>query len=463
MKHNAKIKLFPITMLNVTAIVSLSSIAYMATIGLQSIVFYLIAAIFFLLPSSLICAELSSMMTQNNGGVFTWVRAGLGDQCGVIAMWLEWFNNVISFPVTISAIIASIAYLCFGSEIYNKSILSLAIIIVFWLITFFNFLPIKRVFYLNIIGAIFGMILPGILLMFGAIYYWYNGIMNIKYAGVHDFIPSFSLATYAILVKTLSSYSGIQSVAFHMRNIDQPQKNVPKAIFSSVLIIVALTIFSTCSLMVIIPVGEVNVLNGLVQGISKVLDVLGVGFMRPVVVFLVALGMLSSLSTWILGPARGMQEAAERKMFPRSFSGINRNGMPVNMLLIQVCIGTVITLVFLVMPSIYSAFALLIALTAQFTVLMWVMVFISAIRLRYIAPGYPRIFHVGARGSNFTLIMMVSFAIMSCLLGFISGLFPPAFSKVQTIWWYIILVLIADIIIISIPLLWVFIYKKRSQ
>jgi amino acid transporter len=450
-------------MLNITAIVSLSSIAYMATIGLQSIVFYLLAAFLFLLPSSLVCAELSSMMTQNNGGVFTWVKAGLGDRCGVIAMWLEWFNNVISFPVTISAIIASVAYLGFGSEIYNKSILSLAIIIVFWLVTFFNFLPIKKVFYLNILGAIFGMILPGVLLVIGAIYYWYNGATNIKYTGVHDFIPSFSLATYAILVKTLSSYSGIQSVAFHMKNIDQPQKNIPKAIFISVLIIVVLTILSTCSLIAIIPVGDVNVLNGLVQGISKVLDVMGLSFMRPVIVFLVALGMLSSLSTWILGPARGMQEAAEREMFPRSFSGKNKNGMPINMLLIQVCVGTVITLAFLVMPSIYAAFALLIALTAQFTVLMWIMVFVSAVRLRYIAPDYPRVFYVGSRGSNCGLIVMVSLAIIACLLGFVSGIFPPAFSKVQTIWWYIILVIMADIIIISIPLLWVFFYKQVNQ
>ncbi|EOA40930.1 APC family gamma-glutamate:GABA antiporter, partial [Francisella tularensis subsp. tularensis 79201237] len=39
-------------MLNISAIISLSSIAYMATIGLQSVFFYLIAAVTFLLPTS---------------------------------------------------------------------------------------------------------------------------------------------------------------------------------------------------------------------------------------------------------------------------------------------------------------------------------------------------------------------------------------------------------------------------
>ncbi|BCD89917.1 hypothetical protein fh0823_00560 [Francisella halioticida] len=83
---NKKISTLSLTMLNISAIISLSSIAYMATIGLQSIFFYLIAAVTFLLPTSLVCAELSSMITQNNGGVFSWVKAGLGEKAGMLAM-----------------------------------------------------------------------------------------------------------------------------------------------------------------------------------------------------------------------------------------------------------------------------------------------------------------------------------------------------------------------------------------
>lgn len=60
---NKKISTLSLTTLNISAIISLSSIAYMATIGLQSIFFYIIAAITFLLPTSLICAEPSSMIT----------------------------------------------------------------------------------------------------------------------------------------------------------------------------------------------------------------------------------------------------------------------------------------------------------------------------------------------------------------------------------------------------------------
>ena len=462
MQDKKKLSLLSLTMLNITAIISLSSIAYMATIGLQSITFYLVAAVMFLIPSALVCAELSSMMTENNGGIFTWVKEALGEKAGMVAMWLEWFNNAISFPGTISAAVASVAYVGFRSVMGSGVELWLIMVIVFWIVTLFNFLPMKRVVILNVVGAIFGMILPGVLLVSGAIYYILHGQSHITYHGLQDLVPVASLATFALLVKTLSAYSGIQSVAFHMKNIDHPRKNIPISMLVATVIIVSLTILATVSLMVIIPVDKVNVLNGLVQGISAVLATIGLKSMEPVVALLVGLGMLAAISTWILGPARGMQEAAEQQLFPKIMAGQNKAGMPVNMLMIQVFVGMVLSSVFLVMPSIYSAFALLIALTSQFTVLMWSMVFISAIRLRYTQSDRERIFHIGPRGKNWVLILVVVMAVTACALGFVSGLFPPGFSRVKSIGWYIMLIAIADIIIILIPLSWVWLHHRRN-
>ncbi|RUS69539.1 hypothetical protein EGW08_022703, partial [Elysia chlorotica] len=355
--------------------------------------FYVIAAITFLVPTALICAELSSMITKNNGGVFSWVKAGLGEKAGVLAMWLEWFNNVISFPSSVTALIATVAYVGFrgfAENTHTSFMFWLVMVATFIAISIFNFLPMKRVVILNVIGAIFGMIVPGILLISGAIYFVVTGQSNLEFHGFSDVLPVFSLATYALLVKTLSSYSGIQSVAFHMTNIEHPEKNIPKSILIATVIIVSLTILATLSLMVVVPVKDVNVLNGLVQGISKVLDIIGLGDMKFIVAIMVGIGMLAALSTWVLGPARGMQTAAEQEFFPKIMAGKNKSGMPVNMLVIQIAIVIVLSSLFLIMPSVYAAFALLVAITSQFTVIMWIMIFVSAIRLRFSKPDAHR-------------------------------------------------------------------------
>lgn len=148
---------------------------------------------------------------------------------------------------------------------------------------------------------------------------------------------------------------------------------------------------------------DVNILNGLIQGISQVLNIIGLGDVKPIIVVMIPLCMLAALSTWILGPARGMQTVAEQELFPKIMVGKNKFGMPVNMLMIQVLIVVVLSSVFLIMPSVYAAFALLIDITSQFTVVMWIMVFIAAIRLRFTRH---RVFHVGKRNSNWLFITM---------------------------------------------------------
>ena len=434
----------------------------MATIGLQSILFYGFAALMFLIPSTLISAELSGMLSEDNGGIFSWVKAGLGEKAGVVAMWLEWFNNVISFPGSTSTIIASVAVIVYPQILDNRLILWLLMMLLFWSLTFFNFLPLKRIVLLQIFGALFGMITPGILLISGAVYYDIIGASSLDNVSINAFIPAASFATFALLVKTLAAYSGIQSVAFHSKNVHLPQKNIPLSMLTASVTILCLSILTTVSLIVIIPASQVNVLNGLVQAISAVLSLIGFGSAAKLIVaVLIALGMLSALGIWMLGPARGMQVAAEKKLFPSVFRGKNSAGMPVNMLLIQALTGTLLSFSFLLMPSVIAAFALLIALTSQFTVMMWMLVFISAVTLRYTKAKARRPFRVGKQG-NGLLILTASVAFLSCLLGFIAGLFPPAFSHIHSLKEYISLIIIADGIIIALPLCWIYHQHKGA-
>ena len=60
------------TIMIITTVVSLRGLPSQAEFGIQSIFYYLFAAIFFLLPFSLVCAELASTYTHS-GGLYRWV------------------------------------------------------------------------------------------------------------------------------------------------------------------------------------------------------------------------------------------------------------------------------------------------------------------------------------------------------------------------------------------------------
>ena len=72
-KNAVKLGVFTLAIMNVTAVVSLRGLPAEAVYGMSSAFYYLFAAIVFLIPTSLVAAELAAMFQDKQGGVFRWV------------------------------------------------------------------------------------------------------------------------------------------------------------------------------------------------------------------------------------------------------------------------------------------------------------------------------------------------------------------------------------------------------
>ena len=96
-----------LAMLTVVVVASLRSLPAMAIYGLGSVTLFIIPAIVFLVPTALVAAELA---TGWKGGVYTWVREGLGERLGFVAIWLQWIQNVVWYPTQIAFIAASLSF-----------------------------------------------------------------------------------------------------------------------------------------------------------------------------------------------------------------------------------------------------------------------------------------------------------------------------------------------------------------
>ena len=82
-----KLGVFTLAIMNVTAVVSLRGLPAEAVYGLSSAFYYLFAAIVFLIPTSLVAAELAAMFQDKQGGVFRWVGEAYGKKWGFLAIW----------------------------------------------------------------------------------------------------------------------------------------------------------------------------------------------------------------------------------------------------------------------------------------------------------------------------------------------------------------------------------------
>ena len=460
MKTSTKPHFLSITalvLLSVNAVLNIRGLPIFAHIGLQALGFYLLAAIGFLIPSSLASAELSARV-GSFGGVYGWVSAALGQRMGFLAMWLEWINNVISFPATLSTIAATLLYFIFPDISEHRWIFFGVMMLILWSLTLLNLRGIKISALFSSVGSIFGTILPGIFVMIlGVIWVLWKHPIGFLIHPSHIF-PPLEFSSLSLWVGVMGALSGMQITGFHLANIQNPSRDFPKVMAISVILILVLSLGAIFSMSAVVPPGELNLLSGVIQMYQVFFHSVGWDWILGIFVVLLSLGMMASMSAWMLGPARGMQYAANEGLLPPWFSKLNKRHAPKNILWIQSTVSSVLAFSFVVMPSFKEVFWMLIALMGQFTVLMYILIFsslwtlkIKSLKtsensLRFVIPG-------GLWGVSCVSIL----GLLSCGVAFCVGISPPSqLGMTSTTDFVIRMVLIDGVILIFPCVYWFF-------
>lgn len=445
-----KLSSFTVAMISVSAILNLRGLPVMASEGMHAIFFYLAGALCFLLPSALVCAELASHYPQD-GGIYDWVKRAFGLRVGFVAIWMEWINNVIAFPATLSTILMTIALVFFPNLSQHPLGIFAGILFILWSITFFNFLGIKITSKLNVLGALFGTILPGALILILGIWHWKSQAFAISPWMHQPILPDFKQDSLAILVSVFGAFSGMQITAFYAKDIEHPKRTFPRAIFAATVIILILSIAGVWAIDLVVPPSQVNIVAGVMQSFQTFFNSVNLPLFSPLLALLIALGMIASLSAWISGPARGFRIALENMQAPRVIIKKNRFNTPVALLIMQAIVASLLTCLFLLSHSTQQAFWILIALTSQFTVLMYILVFSSALKLRI-----SRIHKKSSKGfvipgNKIGIFSVCSIGILACFLAFLLGLNPPASMHWAHPVQYVGLMMFIDLLIILFP------------
>ena len=163
-KSKRVLSVFVLAMLNVSIMASLRNLPLVAEFGLSALCFFFLVALFFLIPCALTSAELATGWPKA-GGVYAWVREALGDRWGFMAIWMQWVHNVAWYPVIMSFIAVTFAYLVSPELASNREFVIAVILVGFWGMTLLNYLGIQTSSWFSTIGVILGTIAPGILII----------------------------------------------------------------------------------------------------------------------------------------------------------------------------------------------------------------------------------------------------------------------------------------------------------
>jgi putative glutamate/gamma-aminobutyrate antiporter len=418
------ITVFTLAMINMAAIGSVKNWPTIAEYGFSSLFYYLLAAIIFFIPTALVSAELATGWPKI-GGIFVWVREAFGHRTGFLAIWLLWVENVIWYPTALTFIAATAAYIFDPALATNKTYLILTSLAAFWAMTLANLKGMKMSGQISSFGTIFGTFIPAaVIIGLGCLWYFSGSPIQIEF-NLKSFIPDLSsIEQLVIFTGVLLSFCGMEMSAIHARDVENPQRNYPRATLISVLLILGLSILGVLAIASVVPQQEISLTAGSMQAFVSFVSSYDIGFLIPIMAFLIVIGALASLSTWIVGPSRGLLAAAQDGDLPPYFRQLNKNGMPHRLLILQALIVTVLSLMILFMPTINSAYWILLVMVTQVYLVMYAIMFAAAIKLRYKKPNVFRAYKIPF--GNFGIWVVAGLGIISSVFTLIIGFFPPA-------------------------------------
>ncbi|MEJ2024993.1 MAG: APC family permease, partial [Deltaproteobacteria bacterium] len=314
----------------------------------------------------------------------------------------------------------------------NKIYIVTVVLCAYWGVTFWNFRGLRASARLSKIGAFCGVIIPGTALVMLACAYLMAGNPSHLSLAAPDFFPDMSrVGNITFAASVLLAFAGMEMTAVHVRETRNSGRTYPIAIAIAAGTILLAFILGALSIAVALAPSEYTLQTGVTEALDSMLHGFGIPYLGRILALMMALGVIGSVNSWIIGPSKGLMASAEDGMLPEWFSKTNRRGMPTRILIIQAGIVSLLCLTFTLQPSVASAYFMLSDLTIQIYLIMYIAMFASAIRLRYSQPGVLRSFRVPF--GNTGLWIVGGLGILGAVGCVFIGFFPPVQLESQHI------------------------------
>lgn len=426
--NNKKLSLVGCISITIAFFASVRTVPNVAATGWASIVYMLIAGLMFALPIALISAELSTMWTDE-GGSHLWVSHGLGNLWGFITPWLLWimmFFAMLTLCSTFSIMLADFLQIPFfktGLGVF------LTTVCLYWLVTFlsikFNMLSV-----LGGIGTYVGVYIPFIIvIILGILFFFKHGINPDGYlAGFTPgkLLPDVSnLGALPVFIGIIFIFAGVEMSSVHVNEIENPSKNFPIAVVTAVVLVVVAEIVAGLGMANAVPNGQIE-LSNVMQGVGLAIDDLGLPkIIGKVMDFCILTGLFVQLLAWALGPSKSLLSVAHEGRFPEFFQKTDKRGNPIAFMLVQATVISIFAVLFLIPGIDVDAIFLLVTVTSTLLYcVVYLLIIISAIRLRYTSPNLKPTFRLGKKG-NTALWVIGGASIFSIVLVIFVSMIPP--------------------------------------
>ena len=422
-----------LAMMTTSSVASLRAAPTMAVYGLACVFLYLLPALVFLLPTSLVSAELASGW---KGGIYNWVSEGISKPMGFLAVWCQFAMTIFYYPSLLGFVASTLAYV-FNPALASSGVwTAVVIIVVYWSGVWVSSRGTKGVAGLASGGLIIGTLIPGVVLVVLAAVFLGQGNPSAAPMDSSHLLPAWAgLSSLVLIVNNFLSYSGMEMNAVHVSSLKKPGTEFPKAMFLAMGLVLAIFILPALAISWVVPADELSLTAGVMQAFDAVFANFGAQWLTPIVGIMLVTASLGGMLTWLAGPSKGLMLISRQEGYlPPYLQKLNKNGVQKNILVVQGLITTVIGLAYALIPDVSSAYWIFSVITTQVYLIMYLLMFVAAARLRRRHPDHER----GYRAPLLVSLCGVGFA--SSLAALLVGFVPPSQFESGSPWLYLAIV-----------------------
>ena len=408
--HKKTLRQRDMVLFTVSAILLLDTLTAAASVGASSVFWWVFLGIIFFVPFAMICAEMGCAYPEQ-GGIYAWIRDSFGGRWASRATWAYWVNTAVWMPA-IYILFAGVFKQMFFPELSLGWQIGIGVMLT-WVAVAVNVVTLDVGKWIPNLGAIIKVIIFIAIIIGALLYTQDHGMANpltletIKpdWGSSLQYIPAI---IYGML--------GFELVSASSDEMQDPAKDVPRAIFFSGAIIITLYLFGTIAILAAIPAGDVNLVEGLMDTFKLFFGDSTAGRAFTLVLGIGALfTFFSNGVTWALGCNRAAAEAALEGELPKIFAIEHKTyATPVGAAVLMGLVSSLILVLYgFLAGSNEDLFWSLFAFSAVIFLLPYQGMFMAFIRTRVNDPDHPRPYRVPGGLGVAKLLAWVCFAVLA--------------------------------------------------
>ena len=374
-----------------------------AAIGNQQFFWWIFLILTFLLPYGMIVAELGTTY-DGEGGIYDWVRDGLGDKWGARISWYYWVNYPL-WIASLATMFPDILGMVFGVTFDLPVAIAIELAFV-WIVYLMGRSKAADSEWVLNGGAI---IKVAVAVIVGALGIWYameNGFASDMSPAT--FLPELTntnaLGYLSIIIFNFMGFEVICTMTDDMAN---PERDIPKAIIMGGIAIAVIYLFAGFGIGAAIPAADIDPDYGMIYAVQTMVGDSAI-FKIICIAFLITL--FANMAAWSFGVNSVARYAAEHGNMPKVFASmISKDDMPNGANLVNAVVASLVLALQLVPIDAISngIFWMLFGTSVVFLLLTYIPMFPAFLNLRKNDPNRERVITFPFKGA----LMKVAIAV----------------------------------------------------